>query len=89
MSGLPDAPNTSIRATDRFLSQARDSQLTALGLPQRLAGEAGGSYIHIAAGSGDIAFDRVLKETSAAYYLLERPARRSADRDGRLHYTSA
>jgi len=83
MSGLPDAPNTSIRATDRFLSQARDSQLTALGL-QRLAGEAGGSYIHIAAGSGDIAFDRVLKETSAYYLLGVQPE--SADRDGRLHF---
>jgi hypothetical protein len=82
-AGLPDAPNTPIRATDRFLSQTRDSQLTALGL-QRLAGEAGGSYIHIAAGSGDIAFDRVLKETSAYYLLGVQPE--SVDRDGRLHY---
>jgi len=82
-AGLPDAPTTPVRATDRFLSQIRDSQLTALGL-QRLAGEAGGSYIHIAAGNGDIAFDRVLKETSAYYLLGVQPE--SSDRDGRLHY---
>jgi hypothetical protein len=82
VSGQPDAPAIA-RATDQHLSQVRDSQLNALGL-QRLASEAGGQYIHIAAGSGDIAFDRVLKETSAYYLLGVQPE--VADRDGRVHY---
>jgi VWFA-related protein len=81
MSG-PDTPVTP-RATDQHLSQVRDSQLNALGL-ERLASEAGGQYIHIGAGSGDIAFDRVLKETSAYYLLGVQPE--VADRDGRVHY---
>ena len=77
------APTTPVRATDRYLSQARDAELFALGL-QRIAGETGGEYIRIAAGSGDIAFDRVLKETSAYYLLGVQPE--SADRDGRVHF---
>lgn len=83
LTGLPVAPTTQIRATDRYLSQARDSQLLALGL-QRMAGEAGGEYIHINAGTGDIAFDRVLKETSAYYLLGVQPE--AVDRDGHLHF---
>jgi|SRR5579862_9584804 len=80
-SATGDKP--AVRATDRYLSQVRDGDLQALGL-QRIAGETGGEYIRIAAGSGDIAFDRVLKETSAYYLLGVQPE--STDRDGRIHF---
>ena len=64
-------------------SSMRDNLAMALGL-QQVAGEAGGEYLPIRAGTGDSVFRRVLTET-AAYYLLG-VAPEAADRDGRVHY---
>jgi hypothetical protein len=56
------------RATDRTRSLMGDEVAYADGLI-RLATETGGAYLGVKAGTGDIAFGRVLRETMA-YYLL-------------------
>ena len=43
--------------------------------------KAGGALIKVLAGSGELAFDRIIRETSAYYLLGVEPA--EADRDGR------
>ena len=60
----------------------RDSNALAAGL-ENIAGAAGGAVFRIQAGSGDSAFDRVLRENSA-YYLLSVEVE-PGDRDGRAH----
>jgi hypothetical protein len=60
----------------------RESAVLGAGL-DRMAGTAGGALIRVEAGSGDYAFDRVLRETSA-HYLLGVEALQ-ADRDGQAH----
>jgi VWFA-related protein len=66
-------------------SLMRESSALASGL-DRFAGIAGGALIRVEAGTGDYAFERVLRETSA-YYLLSVEVE-PADRDGRPHYIS-
>lgn len=60
----------------------RDSSMLAQGLDM-IAGAAGGALLRVQAGTGDFAFDRVLRETSAYYLLGVETA--DADRDGRPH----
>ena len=48
-----------------------------------VAGGAGGAVMRVMAGTGDSAFDRVLRETSAHYVLGV--AVDEADRNGRAH----
>jgi len=60
-------------------------EATALGAGlDRLAGIAGGALVRVEAGTGDYAFQRVLRETSA-YYLLGIEVEPD-DRDGRPHF---
>lgn len=68
---------------DLFLTNARDGNTLALGL-QQVAGEAGGEYIRMTAGDGQLQFNRVLRETGAYYLLGVQPD--AADRDGRAHF---
>jgi hypothetical protein len=65
------------------IKQMADAHTAALGLEQ-LAGTTKGTYIQIAAGTADRAFDRVLRETTA-YYLLG-VATEPSDRDGKSHF---
>ena len=60
----------------------RDTNALAAGLEQ-VAGAAGGAVIRVQAGTGDYAFERVLRENSA-YYLLGVELQ-AADRDGQPH----
>ena len=60
----------------------RDTNALAAGLEQ-VAGAAGGAVIRVQGGTGDYAFDRVLRENSA-YYLLGVRVEPS-DRDGDVH----
>ena len=66
-------------------SMLRDVELLGMGL-DRFAGIAGGALIRVQAGSGDYAFERVLRETSAYYLVGVEPA--PADRDGRPHHVT-
>jgi VWFA-related protein len=63
------------------LSYFRDSNMAATGL-EMVAGAAGGAVFRVHGTSPDIAFDRVLRETSAHYLLGVEIA--SADRDGEV-----
>ena len=64
------------------LTYFRDSNMAASGL-EMVAGTAGGTVLRVQGTSPDVAFDRVLRETSAHYLLgVESSA---ADRDGRPH----
>jgi hypothetical protein len=49
-----------------------------------VAGKSGGALLAVEAGTGQNAFDRVLRENTA-YYLLG-VASNTTDRDGRLHF---
>ena len=49
----------------------------------QFSGAAGGAVFRVQVGSGEYAFDRVLRETSASYILGVEPA--EEDRDGRTH----
>jgi VWFA-related protein len=60
----------------------RDSGVLGGGL-ELFAGAAGGALMRIEAGTGDRAFERVLRETSAYYLLGVEPA--DSDRDGKAH----
>jgi VWFA-related protein len=68
---------------DRTRSSSRDSYLLGRGLDQ-LAGSAGGALLRVQAGSGALAFGRILRESSAYYLLGVAPA--AEDRDGKLHF---
>ena len=64
------------------LSYFRDSNMAATGL-ELIAGTAGGTVVRVQGTSPDVAFDRVLRETSAHYLLgIEME---TADRDGNPH----
>lgn len=65
------------------LSYFRDSNLAASGLEQ-VAGAAGGAVMRVHGTSPDVAFNRVLSETSA-HYLLGVEAGEE-ERDGRAHH---
>jgi VWFA-related protein len=66
-------------------SLMRESAALGSGL-ERLAGTAGGALLHAEPGGEDIAFQRILRETSSYYVLAVEPS--DEDRDGRLHYIS-
>lgn len=68
------------RAADQARSVMADENAFADGLI-RLAAETGGTYLPVKAGTGDIAFGRVLRETMAYYLLGVEPA--PEDWDGR------
>ena len=63
------------------LSYFRDSNMAATGL-EMIAGAAGGAVFRVQGTSPDVAFDRVLRETSAHYLLGVEVA--AADRDGEV-----
>ena len=63
------------------LSYFRDSNMAATGL-EMVAGAAGGAVFRVQGTSPDIAFDRVLRETSAHYLLGVEVA--APDRDGEV-----
>ncbi|HSC25631.1 MAG TPA: hypothetical protein VLD67_00065 [Vicinamibacterales bacterium] len=60
----------------------RDSGSLAAGL-EMVSGAAGGTLIRVQAGTGDSAFQRVLRENSAYYLLGVEP--QPDDRDGEAH----
>jgi hypothetical protein len=68
---------------DRFQTMFADRHALGQGL-EWLAGKAGGALLRVEAGSGDYAFDRVLRETAAYYLLGVEPA--DEDRDGKMHF---
>ena len=72
-----------VRGADKnLMSVARDSEILGRWLDQ-FSGEAGGALFRVQVGSGEYAFDRVLKEISAYYLLGVEPG--DEDRDGRTH----
>jgi len=78
-SGFLDA----FSAEERTMSDTlfRDLGMMSAGL-ETIAGASGGSLARVVAGA-DFAFDRVLRETTAAYLLGVEPL--EGDRDGRTH----
>jgi VWFA-related protein len=68
---------------ERFQTQFADRHVLGLGLDW-IAGKAGGALLRIEAGTGDYAFDRVLRETESYYLLGVEPT--DADRDGQPHF---
>ena len=76
---------TGTTAVDRFASAFRDSDTFRGGLDM-VAGKSGGALLAVEAGTGQHAFDRVLRE-NMAYYLLG-VASNATDRDGKLHFIS-
>jgi VWFA-related protein len=74
---------TSTASGDRFTSAFRDSDTFRHGLDM-VAGKSGGALLAIEAGTGQSAFDRVLRE-NMAYYLIG-VASTAGDRDGKLHF---
>jgi VWFA-related protein len=78
-----DRFSADVRSGDKNLqSEARDSDVLGRWLDQ-FSGAAGGALFKVQVGSGEYAFDRVLKEISAYYLLGVEPA--EDDRDGRTH----
>ncbi len=74
---------TGTSARDRFTSAFRDSDTFRHGL-DLVAGKSGGALMPVEAGTGQHAFDRVLRE-NMAYYLIG-VASNTVDRDGKLHF---
>src|SRR4029453_15803559 len=60
----------------------RDSNIAATGL-EIVAGTSGGTVIRVRGPSPDVAFDRIMRETSSYYVLGVESA--DEDRDGRPH----
>jgi VWFA-related protein len=81
-SGFLDAYSASERTVSDTLS--RDMSIMSSGLDS-IAGSSGGSLARVVSGA-DFAFDRVLRETSAAYLLGVEAL--EADRDGKPHRIS-
>jgi VWFA-related protein len=70
------------RRADRTpVSRGRDNALTGR-LLEEFSGASGGALIRVLLGGGELALDRVLRETSSHYLLGVEPA--DADRDGKL-----
>ena len=81
-SGFLDA----FSAEQRTISDTLDRDLSLMsGGLETIAGSSGGSLVRIVAGA-DFAFERVQRETSAAYVLGVEPV--EGDRDGRPHRIS-
>lgn len=68
---------------DRFESMFADRHAIGQGL-EMIAGKAGGALLRVEAGTGESAFGRVLRETSAYYLLGVEPT--DGDRDGKPHF---
>ncbi len=79
-SSFLDAFSADKRTTTPLM--LRDSTVLGRGL-DLFTGAAGGTLIRIEAGTGDRAYQRVLRETSAYYLLGVEPA--ETDRDGKTH----
>jgi tetratricopeptide (TPR) repeat protein len=78
-----DRFHSDVRGADKNVqSEARDSEVLGRWLDQ-FSGAAGGAVFRVQVGSGENAFDRILRETSAYYMLGVEPA--DEDRDGRTH----
>jgi len=78
-------PQAQFSAEQRFarrqlLNVARESELLAHWL-DRFSGAGGGTMIKVMVDSGEVAFDRIARETSAHYVLAVEPA--PSDRSGR------
>src|SRR5436190_2925732 len=72
-----------VRGADKNLqSESRDSDVLGRWLDQ-FSGASGGTTFRVQVGSGEYAFDRILKEISAYYLLGVEPG--DEDRDGRTH----
>lgn len=69
--------------SDRFESMFADRHAIGQGL-EIIAGKAGGALLRVEAGSGESAFNRVLRETAAYYLLGVEPG--EDDRDGKAHF---
>lgn len=70
------------RKTDRSpVSTSRESAVTGR-LLEEFSGASGGALIRVLLGGGELALDRVLRETSSHYLLGVEPA--EVDRDGKL-----
>ena len=69
--------------SDRFESMFEDRHATGQGL-EIIAGKAGGALLRVEAGTGESAFNRVLRETSAYYLLGVEPG--EDERDGKTHF---
>ena len=74
---------TTSRPQDRFESLFADRHAMGQGL-EVIAGKAGGALLRVEAGTGETAFNRVLRETSAYYLLGVQPE--EIDRDGKAHF---
>jgi VWFA-related protein len=78
-----DRLQADVRGSDKNLqSEERDSEVLGKWLDE-FSGAAGGALFKVPVGSGEYAFDRVLREISAYYILGVEPA--DEDRDGRAH----
>jgi VWFA-related protein len=67
----------------RFRQAGRDQFAMGNGLDQ-FAGYANGQLLRVTAGTGDVLFDRILRETSAYYLLGIEP--QPEDRNGKQHF---
>jgi hypothetical protein len=67
---------------DLSASHFRNSEIARTGL-ELMAGMLGGDLVRVEGNAGDIAFARILNETSAYYLLGVEPA--PEDRDGKTH----
>jgi VWFA-related protein len=77
-AGNESTPDPSVR----FTQAGRDHFVLGSGLDQ-FAGYANGALLRVMAGTGDVAFNRILRETAAYYLLGIEPV--AADRDGKQH----
>ena len=83
MDAYSAANKSSRRPQDRFESLFADRHAIGQGL-EIIAGKAGGALLRVEAGTGETAFNRVLRETSAYYLLGVQPE--ELDRDGKAHF---
>jgi VWFA-related protein len=81
-AGLSKSYSAQSRRARDAGSLERERRLSAR-LLEQFADASGGTVVPVLAGSGDIALDRVLRETSSYYLLGVEPA--DMDRDGRAH----
>ena len=74
--------NSAENRSNHYTMSSRDSNILGRWLDE-FSGAAGGALMKVLAGNGEVAFDRILTETSAFYLLGVEPT--DADRDGRAH----
>jgi VWFA-related protein len=81
-TGMSHTYSAQSRRARDSVSLERERRLSSR-LLDEFAGASGGALLSVLVGAGDIALDRVLRETSAYYLLGVEPA--NMDRDGRAH----